>query len=565
MKNPHSKGSIITVNSNKPGKLIYSFPIFVILCLSFFLLKYLMPVTSDDYLYVEDYFNAFSGFWEYNSRFGELLFRSSVSVFSPFVWFIFAVFDVILYIGIFTVAFRRFPQPDNLSDLSLMLFPVLLTVLFPFELGNFTINAYWGNYIFSSCLFVFAYYPLTQCLIDNSDFFSNFSLRVIKCYFFLSLLAAWSHELVALMLLGTAFWSWIIFRFFRKQALPEWFYGFIVSSFIGFLLGLVGSLSRINKEKNVNPFNILQVSTDFYLYSCYHIFLILALACLVVFLSKNRKQKIFTVFYSVFYAHELLFLGGIYSVMASIGFYPARAHIFVLIFLFAIILRLMALLLQQLQLYSAKLALVFSITLITFTLTTLLSYTLIVGIPSSRQRSLIEAQVKEQVAHGKTILNVPAEVILTKNCTHHFWGVTNGPLSWIVAYYNKALKPEVPITNIIPAAPLPGFNKDKIIILLDKLCTCSETDSLVLSKLDYVVKHIMARRKQPLNYQLQGNEIKDFNEAVYLKTYKDVADAVKKGYFGSGLEHFIKFGRAEGRLQTREYNKNKVEIKNRKY
>ncbi len=41
---------------------------------------------------------------------------------------------------------------------------------------------------------------------------------------------------------------------------------------------------------------------------------------------------------------------------------------------------------------------------------------------------------------------------------------------------------------------------------------------------------------------------RDFDEAWYMGQYRDVAEAVAKGRFESGLEHFIRHGRAEGRL-----------------
>jgi hypothetical protein len=40
----------------------------------------------------------------------------------------------------------------------------------------------------------------------------------------------------------------------------------------------------------------------------------------------------------------------------------------------------------------------------------------------------------------------------------------------------------------------------------------------------------------------------NFNEQWYLDHYLDVADAVKKGSFKSGLEHYVVAGRGEGRL-----------------
>jgi SAM-dependent methyltransferase len=38
-----------------------------------------------------------------------------------------------------------------------------------------------------------------------------------------------------------------------------------------------------------------------------------------------------------------------------------------------------------------------------------------------------------------------------------------------------------------------------------------------------------------------------FDEAWYLKNYPDVAQAVRSGMFGSGLQHYLGFGKAEGR------------------
>jgi SAM-dependent methyltransferase len=42
-----------------------------------------------------------------------------------------------------------------------------------------------------------------------------------------------------------------------------------------------------------------------------------------------------------------------------------------------------------------------------------------------------------------------------------------------------------------------------------------------------------------------------FNEYAYLRTHRDVCDAVSRGEFASGREHFEKFGRAEGRIANR--------------
>ncbi len=40
----------------------------------------------------------------------------------------------------------------------------------------------------------------------------------------------------------------------------------------------------------------------------------------------------------------------------------------------------------------------------------------------------------------------------------------------------------------------------------------------------------------------------DFDEAWYLTTYDDIRQAIEKGGFKTGLEHYTKFGAAEGRL-----------------
>jgi hypothetical protein len=41
-----------------------------------------------------------------------------------------------------------------------------------------------------------------------------------------------------------------------------------------------------------------------------------------------------------------------------------------------------------------------------------------------------------------------------------------------------------------------------------------------------------------------------FNEAWYLAEYPDVAEALRRGDLRSGLEHFLAFGRKEGRLPS---------------
>jgi len=43
----------------------------------------------------------------------------------------------------------------------------------------------------------------------------------------------------------------------------------------------------------------------------------------------------------------------------------------------------------------------------------------------------------------------------------------------------------------------------------------------------------------------------NFNEFAYLRTHRDVQDAVARGEFASGWEHFEQFGRAEGRIANR--------------
>lgn len=48
----------------------------------------------------------------------------------------------------------------------------------------------------------------------------------------------------------------------------------------------------------------------------------------------------------------------------------------------------------------------------------------------------------------------------------------------------------------------------------------------------------------------------DFNEAAYLRTYPDVADAVQRGVLKSGLAHYILSGKAERRLELAQYRQN---------
>jgi hypothetical protein len=43
----------------------------------------------------------------------------------------------------------------------------------------------------------------------------------------------------------------------------------------------------------------------------------------------------------------------------------------------------------------------------------------------------------------------------------------------------------------------------------------------------------------------------DFDEKGYLEQYADVAKAVAGGRFTSGFDHYIKHGRAEGRIRPR--------------
>jgi hypothetical protein len=45
----------------------------------------------------------------------------------------------------------------------------------------------------------------------------------------------------------------------------------------------------------------------------------------------------------------------------------------------------------------------------------------------------------------------------------------------------------------------------------------------------------------------------DFDEATYLRAFPDIAEAVRRGMLASGLEHFMRTGRAEARLEKSEY------------
>src|SRR6266700_764506 len=45
----------------------------------------------------------------------------------------------------------------------------------------------------------------------------------------------------------------------------------------------------------------------------------------------------------------------------------------------------------------------------------------------------------------------------------------------------------------------------------------------------------------------------DFHEAVYLRAFPDIAEAVRRGVLSSGLAHYRQSGRAEGRLEKPQY------------
>ncbi|WPZ36223.1 calcium-binding protein [Thalassobaculum sp. OXR-137] len=52
----------------------------------------------------------------------------------------------------------------------------------------------------------------------------------------------------------------------------------------------------------------------------------------------------------------------------------------------------------------------------------------------------------------------------------------------------------------------------------------------------------------------EGRSVRQFTEAVYLQSHSDVADAVARGDFASGWEHYILFGASEGRLPFGSYH-----------
>jgi hypothetical protein len=56
--------------------------------------------------------------------------------------------------------------------------------------------------------------------------------------------------------------------------------------------------------------------------------------------------------------------------------------------------------------------------------------------------------------------------------------------------------------------------------------------------------------------------MKNFNEADYLSLYPDVAEAVKAGEFKGGYEHYLLYGKAEGRAPNRQdYRENNHQTK----
>jgi hypothetical protein len=69
-----------------------------------------------------------------------------------------------------------------------------------------------------------------------------------------------------------------------------------------------------------------------------------------------------------------------------------------------------------------------------------------------------------------------------------------------------------------------------------------QTMSNTTKSLDDLIQHSF-RRAELLNVPIPP----DFDESRYLAQYPDVAKAVKSGKLASGFEHYVRYGRAEGR------------------
>ena len=79
----------------------------------------------------------------------------------------------------------------------------------------------------------------------------------------------------------------------------------------------------------------------------------------------------------------------------------------------------------------------------------------------------------------------------------------------------------------------------------DKVCEAIAKGIVEGFDIKYVVANNTTTQPNKIDYK--GDDVM-FNEGFYLKKYPDVAEAVKKGSFTSGYEHYKKYGQKEKRL-----------------
>jgi hypothetical protein len=90
------------------------------------------------------------------------------------------------------------------------------------------------------------------------------------------------------------------------------------------------------------------------------------------------------------------------------------------------------------------------------------------------------------------------------------------------------------------------INDTQLSVLLKTLAAIQET----LTQLVVQLQSQGTQQPPPIPVPLPVPATQLFDEAYYLKTYEDVANAVTAGYFKSGYEHYVKHGKAEGRLSV---------------
>jgi hypothetical protein len=427
----------------------------------FFSLKYLMPISAEDYLYINNFSEFIHAALHWNSRLGEILFRLEFAVLSPLVWLFSAIGSSFFFVCIFLVAFRRFPELSSISDMALTLLPVLCVVVMPFDLGVFTIMDQWGNYIFSSCFFALAYTPIAMFLVDGKDFFIGRSPWWRAGYYVIAFLGSWSHELVAIALLATVAWTWITLITSKHRHIPKWTYGLFFASLIGLLFTLVGASHRISQDPQVQPLHFVAIFKLFYRFSSIHLVIATTLWLMLIPKVYKSEETLVAFFLRIFNPAEIIIISCIILVMGVAGFYPTHTHVFALIFIYAAILRLCALHLENLP----KISDFVCYLIVSSSLLSVGFYTFVAALPMYSQRQHIDQLISDELQQGKTTIAVPYEVNLAKECYHYFLNIApNNPsdpntLTYVKMYYAKKFSELPPIVDLIAMKPMSGYKK----------------------------------------------------------------------------------------------------------